>query len=105
MREIEFSGQNKKMEVTAEKNFQLNADINDIWKALTNPKIIVVCIPGAQLTETIDEDNFKGKVSIKIGHVIVEFQGEPNLANAIAPLMNWLWRAKGQTSMEREGQP
>ena len=50
MREIEFSGQNKKMEVTAEKNFQLNADINAIWKALTNPEIIVVCNPGAQLT-------------------------------------------------------
>ena len=76
MREIEFSGQNKKMEVTAEKNFQLNADINTIWKALTNPEIIVVCIPGAQLTETIDEDHFKGKVSVKIGPVIAKFRGE-----------------------------
>ena len=76
MREIEFSGQNKKMEVTAEKNFQLNADINDIWKALTNPKIIVVCIPGAQLTETIDEDHFKVKISIKIGPVIAKYSGE-----------------------------
>jgi len=76
MREIEFSGQNKKMEVTAEKNFQLNADINAIWKALTNPEIIVVCIPGAQLTETIDEDHFKGKVSVKIGPVIAKFRGE-----------------------------
>ena len=65
MLEIEFSGQNKKMEVTAEKIFQLNADINDIWKALTNPEIIVVCIPGAQLTENIDEDHFKGKISVK----------------------------------------
>ena len=76
MREIEFSGQNKKMEVTAEKNFQLNADINAIWKVLTNPEIIVVCIPGAQLTETIDEDHFKGKVSVKIGPVIAKFRGE-----------------------------
>ena len=36
----------------------------------------MVCIPGAQLTETIDEDHFKGKVSIKIGPVIAEFRGE-----------------------------
>ena len=64
------------MEVTAEKIFQLNADINAIWKALTNPKIIVVCIPGAQLTETIDEDYFKGKVSVKIGPVIAKYSGE-----------------------------
>jgi len=54
------------MEVTAEKIFQLNTDINAIWKALTNPEIIVVCIPGAQLTETIDEDHFKGDFSVKL---------------------------------------
>ena len=77
------------MEVTSEKNFQLNADINAIWKALTNPKIIVVCIPGAQLTETIDEDHFKGNVYVKIGPVITNFAGKSNLANEIAPLMNW----------------
>jgi len=64
------------MEVTAEKNFQLNADINVIWKALTNPEIIVVCIPGSQLTETIDEDHFKGEISVKIGPVIAKFRGE-----------------------------
>ena len=34
MREIEFSGQNKKMEVTAEKKFQLNADIDVVWKVV-----------------------------------------------------------------------
>ena len=54
------------MEVAVENYYQLNADINAIWKALTNPEIIVVCIPGAQLTETVDEDHFKGKVSVKM---------------------------------------
>ena len=35
-----------------------------------------VCVPGAQLTETIDEDHFKGKVTIKIGPVTAKFNGD-----------------------------
>ena len=95
MREIEFSGQNKKMEVTAEKNFQLNADINAIWKALTNPEIIVVCIPGAQLTETIDEDHFKGKVSVKIGPVIAKFLGEVEFSKRDSSIYELVIMGKG----------
>ena len=95
MREIEFSGQNKKMEVTAEKNFQLNADINAIWKALTNPEIIVVCIPGAQLTETIDEDHFKGKVSVKIGLVIAKFRGEVEFSKRDSSTYELVMMGKG----------
>ena len=95
MREIEFSGQNKKMEVTAEKNFQLNADINAIWKALTNPEIIVVCIPGAQLTETIDEDHFKGKVSVKIGPVIAKFRVEVEFSKRDSSTYELVMMGKG----------
>ena len=83
------------MEVTAEKNFQLNADINAIWKALTNPEIIVVCIPGAQLTETIDEDHFKGKVSVKIGPVIAKFSGEVEFSKRDSSTYEQVMMGKG----------
>ena len=83
------------MEVTAEKNFQLNADINAIWKALTNPEIIVVCIPGAQLTETIDEDHFKGKVSVKIGPVIANFRGEVEFSKRDSSTYELVMMGKG----------
>ena len=53
------------MKVKANKEFLVNADIDSVWTVLTNPEIIVVCVPGAQLTETIDEDHLKGKVTIK----------------------------------------
>ena len=83
------------MEVTAEKNFQLNADINAIWKVLTNPEIIVVCIPGAQLTETIDEDHFKGKVSVKIGPVIANFRGEVEFSKRDSSTYELVMMGKG----------
>ena len=64
------------MKVKADKKFLVNADIDSVWTVITNPKKIVVCVPGAQLTETIDEDHFKGKVTIKIGPVTAKFNGD-----------------------------
>jgi len=64
------------MKVKADKKFLVNADIDSVWTVLTNPEKIVVCVPGARLTETIDEDHFKGKVSIKIGPVTAKFNGD-----------------------------
>jgi len=64
------------MKVRAGKKFLVNADIDSVWTVLTNPEKIVVCVPGAQLTETIDEDHFKGKVTIKIGPVTAKFNGD-----------------------------
>ena len=64
------------MKVKADKKFLVNADIDSVWTVLTNPEIIVVCVPGAQLTETIDEDHFKGKVTIKFGPVTAKFNGD-----------------------------
>ena len=64
------------MKVKADKKFLVNADIDSVLTVLTNPEKIVVCVPGAQLIETIDEDHFKGKVTIKIGPVPAKFNGD-----------------------------
>ena len=64
------------MKVKADKKFLVNADIDSVWTVITNTEKIVVCVPGAQLTETIDEDHFKGKVTIKIGPVTAKFNGD-----------------------------
>ena len=64
------------MKVRADKKFLVNADSDSVLTVLTNPEIIVVCVPGAQLTETIDEDHFIGKVKIKIGPVNDKFNGD-----------------------------
>ena len=63
------------MEVKSDKNFKLNADIDSVWNVLINPEKVVTCVPGAELTETTDENHLKGKVTIKIGPVIAKFNG------------------------------
>ena len=64
------------MEVTSNKTFQASTDIDYVWSVLNEPEQVVVCVPGAQLTETIDEDHFKGKVTLKIGPVTAKFNGK-----------------------------
>ena len=64
------------MEVKAEKNLKLNQDPDMIWKCMIDPSFMVKSVPGAELTEQLDERNFKGKISIKIGPVTAKFNGE-----------------------------
>ena len=64
------------MEVKSDKNFELNTDTDKVWNVLINPEKIVTCVPGAELTDTIDENHLKGKVTIKIEPVTAKFNGE-----------------------------
>ena len=64
------------MEVKAKKNLKLNQDPDMIWKCMIDPSFMVKSVPGAELTEQLDERNFKGKISIKIGPVTAKFNGE-----------------------------
>ena len=65
-----------KMEVKSDKIFELNADIETVWNVLINPEKVVTCVPGAELTDAIDDNHLKGKVIIKIGPVTAKFNGD-----------------------------
>lgn len=64
------------MKATIEKKTLVNQTIDKTWALLNDPSKIVSCVPGAQLTETIDENNYKGIVSMKFGPVAVKYKGQ-----------------------------
>ncbi len=64
------------MKANIDKTFQIERPIKEVWEFLSNPHKIVTCVPGAKLTETIDEKNYKGTVSMKIGPVVSSFNGQ-----------------------------
>ena len=78
------------MEVKSEKNFELNANIASVWNVLINPEKEVTCVPGAELTETIEENHLKGKVTIKIGPLITKFNGDVEIEKEKYPIMSLL---------------
>ena len=64
------------MKTTIEKTFQVDEPIAKVWEYLSDPARIVPCVPGASLTEAIDEDNYKGEVNLKFGPVKATYNGQ-----------------------------
>lgn len=64
------------MKATIDKTFQIERPIEEVWEFLRDPNKIVTCVPGAELTEAIDDKNFKGTVTLKLGPVVTSFKGQ-----------------------------
>ena len=91
------------MEVKSVKNFELNVDIDTVWNVLINPEKVVTCVPGAELTETIDEDNLKGKVTIKIGPVTAKFNGDVEIEKRRISRYELVMKGKGSDIISQGG--
>ena len=63
------------MQTTIEKTFRVEASIEEAWAFLSDPNRVVTCVPGATLTEQVDDHNYKGAVSMKVGPVVTDFRG------------------------------
>src|SRR5271170_7455029 len=51
------------------------------WALLMDIPRIAPCMPGAELTEIIDAQNYKGKISVRLGPVALAFAGRVQLEN------------------------
>lgn len=58
-----------------ENEFTVKAPVDQLWAYLLDVERIAPCMPGAELTETIDEKSWKGKVNMKLGPVSLSFAG------------------------------
>ena len=45
------------------------------WPVLMDIRRIAPCMPGAELTDVVDDKNYKGKVSVRLGQVALTFAG------------------------------
>ncbi len=58
------------------KEFEIEQPIAEVWKNLADPAEIVVCVPGASITEKIDDKNYKGEVVTKFGPIKAAYAGD-----------------------------
>lgn len=82
------------MTTTINKKFDLEEPIEKVWIYLADPTKIVTCVPGASLTEKIDDRNFNGQVAMKLGPVKVKFNGEVEIVELDKD--NWKMNLKGK---------
>ena len=63
------------MRVKLDRVFPLQASAAQSWRLLQDVEKVAACMPGAIITERIDESNYKGEINVKIGPATVAFKG------------------------------
>ncbi len=69
------------MQVKLEKVFPIDGPASNAWKLLQDIPEMASCMPGAEITEQIDDSNYKGKVKVKIGPATAAFNGDIEIKN------------------------
>lgn len=64
------------MEVTIDKQYPISASEKACWQVLSNITELATCMPGATITEQIDDTHYKGTVKVKVGPATASFAGD-----------------------------
>jgi carbon monoxide dehydrogenase subunit G len=56
-------------------SFEVPLPPDEAWPVLMNVQGIAPCMPGAQLTEVIDDKTYKGNIGVRLGPVALTFAG------------------------------
>lgn len=64
------------MKVELDKAFPIEASDTAAWTFLQDIPGVAGCMPGAEITETIDDTHFKGRVTARIGPATMAFNGD-----------------------------
>ena len=56
-------------------SFEVPLPPAEAWTVLMDIRRIAPCMPGAELTEVVDDKNYKGKVAVRLGPVALAFAG------------------------------
>ena len=62
------------MEIT--KSFVVKAPAAAVWDFLTDPYKVARCLPGAAITEKVDDTTYTGTITIKVGPVTASYRGK-----------------------------
>ncbi len=84
-----------------ENTFDVPIGIADAWAVLTDIERIVPCMPGAALTEVVDESTYRGTVSIRLGPVALVFNGTAKFEEVDDSAYRALVRTKGSDTKGR----
>jgi uncharacterized protein len=86
------------MKTTIEKEFQLEQPITKVWEYLSDPTKIVSCVPGAFITEKIDDRHYKGQVTTAFGPVKASYNGEITITELDKNIYKMILVGKGVDS-------
>jgi len=67
------------MAIKIEKTFQVTEPLETVWKFISDPRKVAHCLPGAQITETVDDRTFKGVIKVQVGPSVTDYKGQVHI--------------------------
>ena len=55
--------------------FEVAEPVEKVWQFFDNIPQVAACLPGAELTEDLGDDKYKGRVAVRMGPVRLQFGG------------------------------
>jgi uncharacterized protein len=83
-----------------ENSFTVPQPVDVLWTFLLDVERVAPCMPGAELTETVNDHTWKGKVNVKLGPVSLSFAGTVTIEDRDDEAHRVVLSAKG---MEQRG--
>ncbi|MBI2469471.1 MAG: SRPBCC family protein [Candidatus Rokubacteria bacterium] len=63
------------MAVKMEQKISLGAPPDRVWAFLTDPFQVASCLPGAAITEKVDDRTYRGTITVKVGPMTTSYKG------------------------------
>jgi carbon monoxide dehydrogenase subunit G len=89
------------MEIT--KTFVVNAPAAAVWEFLIDPYRVGRCLPGAAITEKVDDQTYAGTITIKVGPVTASYRGKMRFDRLDPAAMEADIAASGQETKGKGG--
>src|SRR6266446_5571995 len=59
--------------------FEVAEPVEKVWQFFENIPQVAACLPGAELTEDLGNEKYKGKVAVRMGPVRLQFAGTADI--------------------------
>jgi uncharacterized protein len=79
-----------------EKTFVVRAPAQVVWEFLTDPRRVARCMPGAAITEQLDDKTYAGTMAVKVGPVQASYKGQLRFEQLDAAARSAVIAASGQ---------
>ena len=64
------------MKVVLDKAFPLAASAERAWQLMQDIEAVAGCMPGAKVTERVDDTHYKGTITVRLGPATMSFKGD-----------------------------
>jgi carbon monoxide dehydrogenase subunit G len=91
------------MGIPIEKSFVVRAPASAVWAFLTDPRRVASCLPGAAITEQVDDKTYGGTIAVRVGPVLANYRGKMHFERLDAAAYEAEIAATGQETRGKGG--